>query len=267
MFYNNALSLVHFEGSRCCRYVHHLIDHIHKLVKLQRTIVESGRQTESVFHKILLAGTVTTIHSADLRYADMAFVYEHKVVFREEVEQTIRSLTSLTSVKIARVVFYTRAMTQFLHHLHIILHTLFYALRLYRVAHFVEEVYLSCQVVLYQSYCVLGLFLRCHEQVGWIYLIVVERCQTLIRDAVQFFYRINLVIPPCYSKQIVAVSHRNVNRIALYAEASSLQFYVVAQVQSVDKLSQKVVAVECLTSFYVDDAVGHSGRATHTIYA
>ena len=50
-------------------------------------------------------------------------------------------------------------MSQFLNHLHVVFHTLLYALCADMVAKTLEEVYLFYKVVLYESYGLFGLFL------------------------------------------------------------------------------------------------------------
>ena len=74
----------------------------------------------------------------------------------------------MATVEIARVVLNARAVTQFLDHLHVILHTLLDALGLDGVAHLLEESYLLDQVVLNLANGDVGLLLGSHEEVGGI---------------------------------------------------------------------------------------------------
>ena len=75
--------------------------HLMKLFKTQWTVVKGGRQTETIFHKVLLPGTVASIHSTDLWHAYVAFVNHDQIIFREKIEQTVRTLSWLATVKIA----------------------------------------------------------------------------------------------------------------------------------------------------------------------
>ena len=78
--------------------------HLLELIESQRTVVESSRQTESVFHQIGLASPVASIHAANLRYRYMALVDNHQEVFGKEVQQTVWAFASLPAVKVARIV-------------------------------------------------------------------------------------------------------------------------------------------------------------------
>ena len=150
---NNASSLLKLKVGRRCRNINHLIHHVHELVELQRAVVEGGRQTEAVLHKILLAGTVAAVHGAYLRHRHMALVDEHKEVFWEEVEQTVRTLTGFAPIEITRVVLDAGAMSKLLYHLHVVLNALLDALRPNMVANRLEEVDLLNQIVLNKAYC------------------------------------------------------------------------------------------------------------------
>ena len=55
---------------------------------------------------------ITTIHSPDLRHCYMAFIYHHHKIFRKIIQDAKWTLTWLTPVKISRIIFYTRTMSQ-----------------------------------------------------------------------------------------------------------------------------------------------------------
>ena len=98
------------------------------------------------------------------------------------------------------------------------------------VAKVVEEIHLLEQVVLNKTDGMLGLLLGSDKEIGRINLIFLERSQAMERHAVEFFYRVYLVVPPCYAQNVVAVSHGYVHRVALYAERATHQVDVVADV-------------------------------------
>ena len=87
-------------------------------------------------------------------------------------------------------------MAQLLDHLHVVLHTFFDTCSSQRVAELIVVVDALNEVVLYLADSNLGLFLRRDEQVGGVDLIFVERHQVMIVDGVDFFYFLNLVVPP-----------------------------------------------------------------------
>ena len=197
----------------------------------------------------------------------MALVDEHKEVFREEVEQTVRTLTGFAPIEIARVVLDAGAMSKLLYHLHVVLNALLDALRTNMVAHRLEEVDLLNQIVLNKAYSRLGLLLRRYEQIGGINLIVGKLGNALERNAVNLLNAVYLVVPPCYAQHVVAVSHEHVYRVALHAESATREVDVVAQIERVDELAQKGVALHRFALLHRDDAVGHSRRSAHTVDA
>ena len=197
---DNASRLLQLEVGRCGRHIYHLVGHIHKLVELQRAVVEGCGQAESVLYEVLLAGAVATVHGAYLRHADVTLVDKHKIILREEVEQAVRSLSWLASVKVARVVFYTRAVTHLLNHLHVVFYSLLDALCPDVVAKALEEVNLFYKVVLYKAYCYLCLLLGGNKQVGRVYLIFLKVGNALVGLAVEFFNGVDLVVPPSYAQ-------------------------------------------------------------------
>ena len=137
----------------------------------------------------------------------MALVDEKEKIFREKVEQTIGLLSCLTTVKIARIVLYSAAMTKFFYHLHVVFHTFLNSLSLNIVAYFVKEVNLFEKVVLNLTDGGGCLLFRRDKDVGWIQLIIVERSQMMIVGAVEFFYIFNLVVPPCHTQNVLAIGH------------------------------------------------------------
>ena len=68
LFNDHTFCLCQFKVGRSGTDVDHLIHLLLELLKAQGTIVEGSRQTETVFHKIALPASVTTIHRTDLWY-------------------------------------------------------------------------------------------------------------------------------------------------------------------------------------------------------
>ena len=69
-----------------------LRDQFFKFVKAQRPVIQRGRQPETIFDQILLAGAIAAIHAAELRHGDMAFVDDHQRVFGQVIQQGRRRL-------------------------------------------------------------------------------------------------------------------------------------------------------------------------------
>ena len=91
-----------------------------KLFEIQRTVIEGAWQTEAIFHKGLLAGSVSIEHAFDLREADVGLVNQKKIVFREIVHQAEWPLARLTFIDVSRIVLNARATTEFLKGFHVL---------------------------------------------------------------------------------------------------------------------------------------------------
>ena len=57
-----------------------------ELFKPKRAVVESSRQTETKFYKVLLSRPIASIHTSKLWNANVAFVDNHQIILWEEVE-------------------------------------------------------------------------------------------------------------------------------------------------------------------------------------
>ena len=159
LFYYHALSLCQFKVGRGGTDVNNLVHHLLELLEPEWTVVEGGRQAESVFHQVALTTAVTSIHGIQLGHRHVALINEEDIIVREEVEKAVRAFTRFPSVEIAAVVLDTRAVSQLLNHLHIVFHTLFDALGFHGVACLLEEGNLLHEIVLYLADGDVGLFL------------------------------------------------------------------------------------------------------------
>ena len=87
------------------------MNHTVKFLEGERTVVEGGRQSETIFHQVLLSGSIATIHRPDLRNAHMALIYHQKEIFREEIEQTVWPLSFMSAIEISRIVLDARTVS------------------------------------------------------------------------------------------------------------------------------------------------------------
>ena len=110
------LLLIHI---RCSRNKKHLIDLALKFFKIERSIVQCGRQAKAIIHQSLLAGTVARVHAADLRNGNVRLVHDDQKVIREIVDQCLRHLPLRTSGKMPRIVLDPAAESRLLHHLYV----------------------------------------------------------------------------------------------------------------------------------------------------
>ena len=117
-----------------------------ELVELQRTVVQSGGQTESVLHQVDFTGAVAAVHGPDLRHSDVAFVYHQHEILGKEVEDAERAHSWLALVEVAGIILNARTVTQLLHHLHIIRHAIFQPFGFQMFANGFEVVALFAQI-------------------------------------------------------------------------------------------------------------------------
>ena len=148
MFYDDAFSLSQLEVGRCRTDVDHLVDSLLELLEAEWAVVEGGWQTVAILHEIGLPAAVAAIHGAYLWNGDVTLVDNHQIVFREEVEQAVRSFACFSSIEVAAVILNAGTMAEFLNHLHIEFHTFLDAMGLLRLSHLLEKGHLLHQVVL-----------------------------------------------------------------------------------------------------------------------
>ena len=85
LFNDNTFRFSQLEVSWGSRHIDYLMNQIMKLLETKWTVVKGCRKSETIFHKIFLSGTVTTIHCWNLRYTHMTLIYHHQVIFWEKV--------------------------------------------------------------------------------------------------------------------------------------------------------------------------------------
>ena len=197
----------------------------------------------------------------------MALVNHKQEIFREEIEQAIRAFAFVSAIKIAGIVLDARTVAQFLDHFHIIFYTFLDALCLDSISNTLEEFYLFYQVVLNSSDGAFLLLFCCYEKVGRINLVIFERGKTVIGERIHFFDAVNLIIPPCYAQNMIAVRHKDIYRFAFHSKVASLQFYVISNVKCINEFPQKFISVESLPAMNLDDVLLHRHRSAHTIDA
>ena len=90
-----------------------------KLIKVQRSVVQSRRESESEFHQVGLAGTVAAIHGSDLGNGHVAFINDQQKIIREIIDQAERAATGFSAVEKPGIVFDSGTVTQFLDHFYI----------------------------------------------------------------------------------------------------------------------------------------------------
>src|SRR6185503_10023802 len=101
---NLATRLRQFVWSRRRRNINRLPDARFELLKVQRPVVESGRQTKTVFDERAFARLVTFKHSADLWNGLVRFVDHDQRVTWKVVEQGWWRFTGFLAGQVSRIV-------------------------------------------------------------------------------------------------------------------------------------------------------------------
>gem|GEM_PF-7066535 len=115
-----------------------LSDFLLKFFKPEWSIFERGRQTESVLNKIHFSSPISCVHSTNLWDSDMRFVDECHKIFREKINECVRTFSGFTLGEIHRVILDPVYIPDFLHHFEIILNFCLESLCL-------DEVSLRCE--------------------------------------------------------------------------------------------------------------------------
>ena len=194
-----------------------------EFIELQRSVICSCRQSESIFHEHGLPGLVTAVHSAYLRNRNVALVNECDEILREIVYQTERSHALAPAVEISRIVLDSRAVSHLLYELKIILDSLLQSLGLQMLAYALEILALRCHVVLDLAYRLGASLLRGHEVSG-----------RIDGDFIKFFNKgscervndrdlLDLVTEKLYAYGVFAISYADVDCVAFNSEGASLE--------------------------------------------
>ena len=84
---------------------------------------------------------------------------------------------------------------------------------------------------------------------------------------VQFLNGVDFVIPESHSHDVLTVCREDIHRVTLHAEVASLEFHVVAHIQCAHQTAEQHVAVEHLSTPYLDDVFRQGNGAAHTVDA
>ena len=85
--------------------------------KGHRTIISSCRKTKSIIDKVILSGCIASCHCRYLRYRHVALIHHQQHILRKIIKQAIRPTALRSSIEVAAVVLYARAVAELLNHL------------------------------------------------------------------------------------------------------------------------------------------------------
>ena len=119
--FHDLIRLPEFEWPGRRREKDALVDALQHLVELQRSVVASTREPESVLHEDVLATAVAGELTVQLRYGNVTFVDHEQEILGEVIEQGERRFARTATIDVHRVVLDAVAITDFLDHLEIVL--------------------------------------------------------------------------------------------------------------------------------------------------
>jgi hypothetical protein len=95
------------------RHVDRLSKALLELLGGERSIVDGGRKSKSVFDEIVFPGAIAAVHPAELRHRHMTFVDEDDEVFGEVVDERRRRKPRTASVEMTTVVLDSGTVPEF----------------------------------------------------------------------------------------------------------------------------------------------------------
>ena len=148
LFGENAARLIHLPGSGGRRNKNRLRAHGIPFLKLERSVIHTGRQSEPVFCQGGFAPKVAFVHATNLRHGDMALVGKNNGIVGDEFKQCWRWLAWAAPGQIARVVLDTIAMARGFQHLDIKIAALFQTLSFQQFTLAIELIQAVLQLLL-----------------------------------------------------------------------------------------------------------------------
>ena len=179
---------------------------------------------------------VTSVHCYDLWQSHMAFINERDEILREIIYKAERAHSLASAVKIARVVFYSRAISHLLDELQIVLDSLFQSLGFQMLADFMEIFALCHHIILNltDSFCtslLSGDEITCRVDRNLVELF--QKCSAHRVNDRNLFH---LITEELDAYSIFSISDADVHCVASDSECSSLEICLSATVECIDQL-------------------------------
>ena len=190
-----------------------------------------------------LARAVAFVHAANLRNGDVRLVDDTQKIFWEVVDERIRRLTWLTTVKMTRIVFDAAAKTHRLEHLEIVVGSHFETLGLEQLAFFPELRETFAQFILDGLQRAVHLGTRRHVVRSRPNGKRLVRAQLFTADIIDLDNALNFVAPELDADRIVGIGREHVERVAAYTKRPAFKLVVIAVVLDVDQTMDHVVAI------------------------
>jgi len=109
----------------------------------------------------------------------MTFVYDNHKILWKVIHKTERTCPGCSSVKVSRIVLYSRAMANLSNHFQIISNPFLYTLGFQIFPYRLKKFNLLTQINFYFSYCPIYTFFCCNKNISRIYLIIIEKSNSM----------------------------------------------------------------------------------------
>ncbi len=238
-----------------------------KLLELERTVVKRARQPEAVIHQGHFAGTVTVVHTANLRDRHVALVDHQQIILREVIHQRKWRAAGWALVQVARVILDAAGKANFADHLDIIIDALLQTLGFQQFALRFQESKLLIQFLfnvrdrLPQLRFIGDIFAgRVDDQRGMI-------GEDFPRQRVKLDNALDFIAEKRHPVRRFCIGGHNLQRIAAHPERTASQVHVIAAVLDRHKLPQDRIPPDFIAHLHFDHRLGPRRRVADTINA
>ena len=237
-----------------------------EFIEAQRTIVERGRESETVVDEIFLSRPVAAVHSTDLRDRDVGLVDECERLRRKVIYERGRRLARRPAGEMSRIVFDPLAETDLEHHLDVEACSLLDALRLDELHLRDEKLFLICQLDF-------DLFDRVEHLVPPGHVVArrknreaAQLLSDVTRQRIEELQRFDFVVEEREADRVVGVlGRKDVEHVAVHAERTPTEIRVVALILHLGKALDGLTLGEPVTLPQVKDHAVVFGRITDTV--
>ena len=92
------------------------------------------------------------------------------------------------------------------------------------------------------------LLFSCHEEVGWINLIVGENGDILHGHGIKFLYTVDFIVPKGDSHHSFGISWGDIYRVALHPKGAAQKFDVITEIECLNEFAKEVISAYLLST-------------------
>ena len=195
----------------------------------------------------------------------MALIDNGDEVVGEIIEQTERSRAWTTPIEITRIVLNARAIAQFLHHLKVVVHSVFQALCFKVFTNLAEILGLLKHVVLNLRHGGVEFGLRGHEDVGGEDGQFRKILHPSARHGIEHLQAVDFVIPKHNAVSIVGIGGKHIHGLPFHPELALRELNLVTHIQSTHQGFCHIVAADFHATLQIDDVLAKIIWVAYTI--